>query len=366
MRHDQRDGRDGRIANSLLALLSREWIGVPVAVLVAGAGAGPAAAGTAWATALGGLAMAVGVLLAAGAVRHLVLMARERRENPPPGRLVDVGGRRMHVLAEGEAQGGPTVVWMPGGHAPGEDCRPLHTMLSARTRSVLIDRFGTGWSDTGTFPRTTAGEAEELLTALEGAGEQPPFVLVGHSLGGLLVANAARRRPDLVAGLVLLDPTPPEAVAFAPRARRLTRIRRGFLLTAVRHLFGAHRGLGNRAGQSCAAASVFAELSPSGLARVGWETVVYDGDLGDLPLVLVIPRDLAGGEAVLAGARDAAEAERISRFYLRTRVRYLAASTASRLVHSPEGTGHGFPHEAPAFVAGVVGDLVRELRGNRP
>ncbi|OKI13271.1 alpha/beta hydrolase [Streptomyces sp. CB03911] len=354
------------MANSLFAVLSRDWLGVPVAVLVTGAGGGLAGVGAAWAVALGGLVTAVGVLLGAGAVRHLVLVARERRENPPPGRLVDVGGRRMHVLAEGEAGSGPTVVWMSGGHAPGGELRELHTMLAARTRSVLVDRFGSGWSDVGRFPRTTAGEAEELLAALEGAGERGPFVLVGHSFGGLLVANVARRRPDLVAGLVLLDPTPLEVIAFAPLSRQLAGMRRGFLLMAVRQLFGAHRGPGGRAGQGCAAASIFAELSPSGLAAVGWETVVYDGDLGDLPLVLVIPRDLIGGEAVLAGARDQVEAERISRFYLRSRVRYLAASTASRLVHTPEGTGHDFPHEAPGFVAGVVEDLVRELRAVSP
>lgn len=362
----RRGRRDGRVANPLLALLSRDWIGVPVAVLVAGAGGGLAGAGKGGVTALGALAMAVGVLVAVGSVRHVVLLARERRENPPPGRLVGVGGHRMHVLAEGEAGSGPTVVWMPGGHAPGADFLGLHTMLSARARSVLVDRFGSGWSDVGTFPRTTAGEADELWAALEGAREQAPFVLVGHSFGGLLVANAARRRPDLVAGLVLLDPTPPEVVAFAPRSRQIARMRRGLLLAAVRQLFGVHRGPGNRAGQGCAAASVFAELSPAGLARVGWETVVYDGDLGDLPLVLVIPRDLIGGEAVLSGARDTAEAERISRFYLRSRVRYLSASTASRLVHTPEGTGHDFPHEVPSFVVGVVGDLVRELRATGP
>ncbi|MFE6505063.1 alpha/beta fold hydrolase [Kitasatospora sp. NPDC057738] len=350
------------MANSLLAALSRDWIGVPVALVVAGAGGGLLTTGAAWAVTLGGLALAVGVLLAAGAVRHLVLVAREARVNPPPGRLVDVGGHRMHVLAEGRAGGAPTVVWMPGGHAPGEDFRELHTMLSARTRSVLVDRLGTGRSDVGRFPRTTAAEAEELPAALEAAGERAPFVFVGHSFGGLLVANVARRRPDLVAGLVLLDPTPLEVIAFAPPNGQLAAMRRGFLLTAVRQLFGAHRGPGARAGQGCAAASIFAELSPSGLARVGWDTVVYDGDLGDLPLVLVIPRDLIGGEAVLAGARDAVEAERISGFYLRSRVRYLAASTASRLVHTPEGTGHDFPHEAPEFVVGVVGDLVRELR----
>ncbi|WP_316528550.1 alpha/beta fold hydrolase [Kitasatospora brasiliensis] len=363
--------RDGRVAGSLLALLSRDWLGVPVALLVLALGGGLVGAGAAWAVAawavaLGGLLMAVGVLLAAGAVRHLLLVAREARANPPPGRLVDVGGHRMHVLAEGDPGGGPTVVWIPGGHAPGEDFRELHTMLSARTRSVLVDRLGTGWSDVGPFPRTTAAEAEELPAALQGAGEHAPFVLVGHSFGGLLVANVARRRPELVAGLVLLDPTPLEVIAFAPLNPQLARMRRGFLRTAVRQLFGAHRSAGSPTGHGCAAASIFAELSPSGLARVGWETVVYDGDLGDLPLVLVIPRDLIGGEAVLAGARDAVEAERIRRFYLRSRTRYLAASTASRLVYTPEGTGHDFPHEAPEFVVDVVEDLVRELRAVSP
>ncbi|MGX1543791.1 alpha/beta fold hydrolase [Streptomyces adustus] len=354
--------RDGRMANSLLALLSRDWLGVAVALVVAAVGGCLVAVGTVWALSLGGLAVAVGALLLAGAVRHLVLVAREQRRDPPPGRLVEVAGHRMHVLAEGEAGGGPTVVWMPGGHAPGAEFRELHTMLRARTRSVLVDRFGTGWSDVGPFPRTTAGEAEELLAALERAGERAPFVLVGHSFGGLLLANVARRRPDLVAGLVLLDPTPLEVIAFAPPSRQLARMRRRLLLTAVRQLFGLHRGPGGRIGQSCAAASIFAELSPSGLAGVGWETVVYDGDLGDLPVVLVIPRDLIGGEAVLDRARDPVEAERIVRFYLRSRVRYLAVSTASRLVHTPDGTGHDFPREAPEFVADVVGELVRELR----
>ncbi|MGW6916126.1 alpha/beta fold hydrolase [Kitasatospora sp. NPDC054939] len=350
------------MAGLLLAALSRDWLGVLVAVLVVGVGGALLGVGAAWAVALGGLVMAVGVLLAAGAARHLLLVAREARVNPPPGRLVDVGGHRMHILGEGEAAGGPTVVWVPGGHAPGAEFRELHRMLSARARSVLVDRFGTGWSDVGPFPRTTAAEAEELPAALEAAGERAPFVFVGHSFGGLLVANVARRRPDLVAGLVLLDPTPLEVIAFAPTNRLVAGMRRGFLLTAVRQLFGAPGSPGSRTGQGCAAASVFAELSPSGLARVGWETVVYDGDLGDLPLVLVIPRDLIGGEAVLAGARDAVEAERISRFYLRTRVRYLAASSASRLVYTPEGTGHDFPREAPGFVVGVVDDLVRDLR----
>ncbi|MFJ9648871.1 alpha/beta hydrolase [Streptomyces sp. NPDC101206] len=358
--------RDGRVANSMLALLSRDWLGVPVALLVVAAGGGLIAFGATWAVTLGAAFVAVGVVLLCGAVRHLVLVARLAGARPAAGKLVDVGGRRMHVRAEGAAGDGPTVVWIPGGHAAGEEFLPLHTMMAARTRSVLVDRFGSGWSDAGPFPRTTAAEAEELVAALEGAGERAPYVLVGHSFGGLLVANAARRRPDLVAALVLLDPTPLEVIAFGPPSGMVAGMRRRFLLSAVRHLFGAHRGGGGRTGWDCAAASIFAELSPSGLAGAGWETVVYDGDLGDLPLVLVIPRDLTGGESVLSAARDAAEAERIERFYLRARTRYLAASTAARLVHAPVGTGHDFPREHPGFVVGVVGDLVRDLRAVSP
>ncbi|MBV6697666.1 alpha/beta fold hydrolase [Kitasatospora aureofaciens] len=352
---------DGRLASTLLASLSRDWLGLPVALLVAGAGGGLLGVGAVWAVVLGAVLAVVGLALLLGSVRHVVLVARVAAGNPPPGVLVDVGGHRMHVLAEGESAGGPVVVWMPGGHAPGDEFRHLHTMMAARTRSVLVDRPGSGWSDAGPFPRTTAREAWELLAALEGAGERGPFVFVGHSFGGLLVANAARRRPDLVAGLVLLDPTPPEVIAFGPPNPSLAGARREYLLTAVRHLFGAQRGGGRRTRPDCAAASIFGELSPSGLARVGWETVVYDGDLGDLPLLLITPRDLTGGEEVLDLAADPGEAERIRRFYLRTRTRYLAASTAAQVVFTPDGTGHNFPYEVPEFVVDSVWGLTQEV-----
>lgn len=184
--------RDGRVANFLLALLSRDWAGVPVALAVAGVGGGLVGFGSDWVVVLGGLLVTVGVVLLAGAVRHLVLVTRRAEAERPPGRLVDVGGHRIHVLAEGDAGGGLTVVWMPGGHAPGEEFGQLHAMLAASTRSVLVDRFGTAWSDVGPFPRTTAAEAEELLAALEGAGERPPYVLVGHSSAGCW----SRTQPD--------------------------------------------------------------------------------------------------------------------------------------------------------------------------
>ncbi|MFI9048204.1 alpha/beta fold hydrolase [Streptomyces sp. NPDC053427] len=360
--------------NMVLALVSRDWAGLPLALLPAAAGGWCIALGSAWAVP-GGLLLGIAALLAAGSLRHLVHVARAGASNPPPGRMVDVGGHRIHLLAEGESATRPAVVWMPGGHAGGHAMHHLHTMLREHTRSILVDRPGSGWSDAGPFPRTTAAETGELLTALERAGEKGPFVFVGHSFGGLLVANAARRRPDLVAGLVLLDPTPPDVVTYGPPNPVLRQSGpRFFLRSAVRKLFGIHPGaaadstpaVGSRTRADCAAASIFRELTPAGMAGVGWQTVVYDGDLGDLPLLLVAPRDLTGGGQVLEVGRDAAEAARIRRFYLTTRERFLATSTASRRIHTPEGTGHGFPDEDPGFVAETVRTLLSELESNRP
>ncbi|MFJ9850404.1 alpha/beta fold hydrolase [Streptomyces sp. NPDC101150] len=367
--------RPGRYAtNMVLALVSRDWAGLAIAL--------PLAAGGGWCTALGGawpvpggLLLGVAALLAAGSLRHLVHVARAGASNPPPGRMVDVGGYRMHLLAEGESATRPAVVWMPGGHAAGQAMHHLHTMLREHTRSILVDRPGSGWSDAGPFPRTTATEAAELLTALERAGEEGPFVFVGHSFGGLLVANAARRRPDLVAGLVLLDPTPPDVITYGPPNPALRQSGpRLFLRSAVRKLFGIHPGTeaesppaaGARTRADCAAASIFRELTPAGMAGAGWQTMVYDGDLGDLPLLLVAPRDLTGGEQLLDLAADPEEAARVRRFYLTTRERFLSTSTMARRIHTPEGTGHGFPDEVPGFVAETVLTLLSELESNRP
>jgi hypothetical protein len=117
----------------------------------------------------------------------------------------------------------------------------------------------------------------------------------------------------------------------------------------------ATRPLEARAGAHFAAASIYAELSPEGAARCAWDTVVYDGDLGDLPVLLVAPKNdvdvNALPEVTNAAAGDGA---RIARRLAATRERYLAISTRSRRVVAPPGTGHNFVYEVPDWVAGVV------------
>ncbi|MEU1177875.1 alpha/beta fold hydrolase [Streptomyces sp. NPDC005820] len=372
-----------RVADALLRLLGRDWAGLALALVPAAVGAWCLALGSGRRV-LGGVLCAVALALALGSLRHLVHVARVRVRYPPPGRMVDVGGHRMHVLAEGDSGARPTVVWMPGGHTGGYALYRLHALARERARSVLVDRPGTGWSDAGPFPRTTAAEAVELLTALERAGEQGPYVLVGHSFGGLLMANAARRRPDLVAGLVLLDPTPPEVVAFGPSLPALRYATRDQTALALRRLFGLHallRRNGTRSPEdpalvltmietrtraNCAAASILRELSPAGITRVGWQTVVHDGELGSLPLLLVAPRDLTGGQAIFDAVGDPEERARVRHFFLTVRERSLAASSRGRRVYTPEGTGHDFPDRVPEFVVEVVCSLLDEGEQGAP
>lgn len=380
----------------ILSFLSRQWAGLPIAALPAALGgwclaAGPAN-GRAWLAELGWVLLALAAVLALGALWHLVHVARVRAKYPPPGTLVDVDGHRIHVLAEGEQNGKPAVVWFAGGHAPGYAIHHMHRVFRAETRSILIDRPGTGWSDVGRFPRTTAREAEEVIAALAGAGERGPFVLVGHSFGGLLAANIARRAPQRVAALLMVDATPPDTVIYGPPIPVLGELRRGAVLNVLPRLFGIHADfaarrmrrdprfqrlistteeqLGDAAAvlraldcgteSACAGASIYAELSPAGLARVAWDTVVYEGDLGELPVLLVAPGTMGPEEfegvarMIEASTGRPVDRTRLHRFYMRSRERYLTISSRSRRVVAPEGTTHNFPFEVPEFFAEVV------------
>ena len=215
--------------NALLAVLSHDAAGLLVAALVGLLFFGLArVAPDALRMPLVAVGVALSLLLGLASARHLWTLSRARRATPPPGRLVDVGGYRVHLLAEGKVPPGRVpVIWFAGGHATGYGMHHLHRAFRGETRSILIDRPGTGWSDTGPFPRTTAREADEMVLALERAGEKGPFIWAGHSFGGLLAANIARRRPELVHLLVLLDPTPLETIVFGPRLSALKDMRRG-------------------------------------------------------------------------------------------------------------------------------------------
>jgi pimeloyl-ACP methyl ester carboxylesterase len=125
-----------------------------------------------------------------------------------PGQLVDIGTHRLHLQCAGE--GSPTVVFDAALGASSLSWSLVHPPVARLTRACTYDRAGFGWSDAGPLPRTASRIADELHRLLRGGAVPGPYVLVGHSYGGLVMRLYAARHPEEVAGLVLIEPAIPE------------------------------------------------------------------------------------------------------------------------------------------------------------
>lgn len=133
---------------------------------------------------------------------------RDARAFPPPGRLVDVGGHRLHIWCIG--QGTPTILMLAGGGTPSVASYNLQVRLATLSRVCSYDRAGLGWSEPPPRPRDLRQAVADLDTLLAQSGEQGPFVLVPESFGGLVALAFASRKPADVAAIVAVDPSEPE------------------------------------------------------------------------------------------------------------------------------------------------------------
>ncbi|HKH10753.1 MAG TPA: alpha/beta hydrolase [Rubrobacter sp.] len=153
--------------------------------------------------ALLGLVVALLALAVVGAIYQAIATERAERAYPPPGEMVDVGGYRLHINCVG--QGSPTVVLDAGSGGFSAQWVRVQREVSGTTRVCAYDRAGMGWSEMGPDPRDAKQVSSELHALLEGAGIEGPYVLVGHSFGGLYMQTYAARYPDEVAGVTLVD-----------------------------------------------------------------------------------------------------------------------------------------------------------------
>lgn len=126
-------------------------------------------------------------------------------KQPPiaPGRLIELGGYRMHLFCTGS--GSPTVILSPGSGDFSFDWALVQPAVAKLTQVCAYDRAGEAWSDLGPLPHTMAQEAFDLRRALAKANIAGPYVLVGHSSGGTVMRLFAALYPADVIGMVLVD-----------------------------------------------------------------------------------------------------------------------------------------------------------------
>ena len=221
-----------------------------------------------------------------------------------PGQLIDVGDHRLYLSCTGSGE--PTVILEPGLGGTSAAWGWIAPTVAAHTRVCVYDRAGRGRSDPSPDPQDGDQIATDLHTLLERAGVTGPLVMVGHSLGGLYVLDYAARYPQQVAGMVLLDATPPTAFTALPEYPGIYD-----MLTTASGLFPGLARLGvtqlindmsdaelptqagnqlradlSTAGQARSQRDELA-MVPTMMAQAGAVT-----DLGDLPLyVLTAPED---------------------------------------------------------------------------
>ncbi len=153
---------------------------------------------------LGGIVALLLGLMLLGSLYESGAEAADARAYPPPGQMVDVGGYRLHIHCEGT--GRPTVVIEAGsGDWSASWSNQVQPEAAKSTRVCSYDRAGMGWSEAGPLPRTAEHFAQELHTLLQDADIPGPYVLVGHSAGGLTVRMFAHDYPADVAGVVLIE-----------------------------------------------------------------------------------------------------------------------------------------------------------------
>jgi pimeloyl-ACP methyl ester carboxylesterase len=153
-----------------------------------------------------------------GATYQWVATRNDLAATPPPGRLVDVGGHRLHLWCTGS--GAPSVILETGLGGSSADWGLVQPEVAQFTRVCSYDRAGMGYSDPGPSPRTTRRIARELAQLLDRSGISGPLILVGASIGGLMVRVFASEHSDhaeRVAGLVLVDASHEDQQEDVPR-----------------------------------------------------------------------------------------------------------------------------------------------------
>ncbi|RCX21581.1 pimeloyl-ACP methyl ester carboxylesterase [Fontibacillus phaseoli] len=318
----------------------------------------------------GVLLMAALLLLAIGSgfAYEAIASKQSHRDYPPPGKLVDAGGYSLHLVKAGT--GSPTILLEAGSGETSLSWRQIPDELAEFATVVSYDRAGYAWSESANSERTGENIVHELHAALEKEGIRGPYLLVGHSLGGMYARLFAETYRDEVVGLVLIDARPEddardtaeilkqEKFAGNPSASTLKLIKHSGLL----RLFKDELLKGQVAEEDrerfvnvIAKDSFFEAKEEEGNLAETTEDAIRGQRLGSLP-VRVIARGMAQDYAQAGISEEGGR--KLESIWQAGQRKMLEISTDSRLIVA-EKSGHMVIHDQPELVVETIRSLLK-------
>ena len=143
-----------------------------------------------------------------GMAYQVVAEASDKASYLPPGQMVTVEGHQMHINCTGT--GSPTIILESGAYSFSSEWYWVQRQLESTNRVCSYDRAGNGWSEPVSGPRDGLTIVHELHALLQAANVPAPYIMVGHSLGGVTNSIYANQYPGEVQGLVLVDFSGPD------------------------------------------------------------------------------------------------------------------------------------------------------------
>ncbi len=288
----------------------------------------------------------------------------------PPGRLINVDGKRTHIVLKGK--GTPTVVLEGGIGTISTMWNPILDAVAEFTTVCTFDRPGYAWSDATDAPRTSRQMASELVALLEAANLPGPYVLVGHSIGGLNAKLFAAMYPKRVAGLILLDAVDESVFEISADFRSsMIAIARLFTMLGTMARTGVlpmlTRLLGTRAAPPYVAklsthdrAEVLAQYSAKTFATSRAEAVSlvehkrelpHAEHFGDLPVAIIARDEIVSRDERGRQGERAWRAAQIAQQSLSTRSSFVVLGQC----------GHDVPVDAPRLVVHSIRAMLNAL-----
>jgi pimeloyl-ACP methyl ester carboxylesterase len=323
------------------------------------------------------LLLAIVLLILVGIIYEQIGERHDHELLPQVGTSIDVGGHSLNIFCSGK--GTPPVILDGGAGAPGYSWSGIQPELAKTTETCWFDRAGEGWSDPGPFPRTSAAIADEEHVLLKNAGIAPPYVLVGHSFGGLNARVYAGHYPSEVAGMVLVDAAHEDEPARAPKFMLGHTLPRPLWIVnhwaaqgaarvgLIRFLVGSPTLPAKPTREQKVAAlkdqpKALATLADYVTGPESYQEAHEAPGIGDKPLIVLTAGRPWGKSGDAEIDRQASAYQQVWIHEIQPKLTHLSTRGRQIIVTT---SGHGIPEEAPGAVIDAVRNVVGAVRVSR-